>query len=286
MKKFTEQLKKLLYPDEEAVATKDSETARLGRAVRRWAAQAYRFMTTVGKVFSKDRCFQIGAVLTYVTLLSIFPLVAVLLFLVPVFFSAEQTRMEVGEFILKGLIPSTGEWFDKQLESYFQVFHEKAAGIGAMGLVFLFLMAVIMFVVVERSFNDHLDSAMHRGVVLSNTEAGSRHWRWVGEQFDELSAILADICWADPGEPLRTEYAGKAEQCTVRRTCCRHAMGGGKGELWHLYREVRDVHDLIPCGWGDTISVGVGVRFVVDHFDWCGDCLLFAEFSCVADRGY
>jgi membrane protein len=165
MKKFTEQLKKLLYPDEEAVATKDSETARLGRAVRRWAAQAYRFMTTVGKVFSKDRCFQIGAVLTYVTLLSIFPLVAVLLFLVPVFFSAEQTRMEVGEFILKGLIPSTGEWFDKQLESYFQVFHEKAAGIGAMGLVFLFLMAVIMFVVVERSFNEIWKAGRRRSVL-------------------------------------------------------------------------------------------------------------------------
>lgn len=154
MTKFAERVKKLLYPDEGGVATKDSPLARAGHTAERWLAQAYRFVITVGKVFSKDRCFQMGAVLTYVTLLSIFPLVAVLLFLVPVFFSAEQTRLEVGEFILKGLIPSTGEWFDKQLESYFQVFHERAAGIGALGLIGLFLMAVIMFVVVERSFNE------------------------------------------------------------------------------------------------------------------------------------
>ncbi len=153
MKKFTERVKKLLYLDEDAVATKDSAMARAGHTAQRGFAQLCRFVITVGKVFSKDRCFQISAVLTYVTLLSIFPLVAVLLFLVPVFFSAEQTRLEVGEFILKGLIPSTGEWFDKQLESYFQVFHDKAAGIGAVGLVGLFVMAVIMFVVVERSYN-------------------------------------------------------------------------------------------------------------------------------------
>ncbi len=153
MKKFTERVKKLLYLGEDVVATRDSAMARAGHTAQRWLAQLYRFVITVGKVFSKDRCFQISAVLTYVTLLSIFPLVAVLLFLVPVFFSAQQTRLDVGEFILKGLIPSTGEWFDKQLESYFQVFHDKAAGIGAVGLIGLFLMAVIMFVVVERSFN-------------------------------------------------------------------------------------------------------------------------------------
>ncbi len=121
-----------------------------------FVARALRFLYSIGKVFLRDECFSRGAALAYITILSIFPLVATLLFLVPVFFSAgeiQKVQGDVGKFIFSFIIPDSGNAFDARLQEYFTIYKEKAPGIGAVGLVVTFVAAVVLFYIVEGAFN-------------------------------------------------------------------------------------------------------------------------------------
>lgn len=68
-----------------------------------------RFIYTTIRVFYLNHCLRQGAALAYATLLSIFPLVAVLFFLVPIVISDEGDQLKVQQTILSFLIPGSVE---------------------------------------------------------------------------------------------------------------------------------------------------------------------------------
>lgn len=74
-----------------------------------------RFFYTIIRVFYAKHCLRQGAALAYASLLSIFPLVAVLFFLVPIFISSESSQLQVQQTILSFLIPGSSE--DKRTSS-------------------------------------------------------------------------------------------------------------------------------------------------------------------------
>ncbi len=115
--------------------------------------KALRFVFMVGRVFWKTYGFQRAGALAFATLFGIFPLVGVLLFLIPVFFG--DVGMEtVGKFILTSILPQAGNTLETTFESYVQIYQTNATQIGVLGLFALFIAGIALFIIVEQSFND------------------------------------------------------------------------------------------------------------------------------------
>ncbi len=112
-----------------------------------------RFIYTVVKVFFGAYGFQRAAALAFATLFGIFPLVAVLLFLVPVFFGSGGMDQTVGKFILTYILPATSD-MEQTLKGYFDVYQRGATQIGVVGLIALLGAGIALFIIVEQIFND------------------------------------------------------------------------------------------------------------------------------------
>lgn len=112
-----------------------------------------RFMYTVWKVFLRTSGFQRAAALAFATLFGIFPLIAVLLFLVPVFFGSAEMQKDVGEVILNYILPATSD-MESTLNHYIAIYQTRATQIGVMGLIALLGAGIALFIIVEQSFND------------------------------------------------------------------------------------------------------------------------------------
>jgi len=116
--------------------------------------KAVRFLYTVGKVFIDTSGLQRAAALAFATLFGIFPLVGVLLFLIPVFFGSGGMDQEVGRVILTYLLPATGDKLENTMKGYFEVYQRSATQIGVLGLIGLLASGIALFIIVEQTFND------------------------------------------------------------------------------------------------------------------------------------
>lgn len=114
--------------------------------------KAARFLYTLWRVFVGTFGFQRAAALAFATLFGIFPLVGVLLFLVPVFFGAGEKSLEVRDFILSYLLPAGGE-LKTTLEGYFELYQTRAMQIGVIGLIALLAAGIALFIIIEQGFN-------------------------------------------------------------------------------------------------------------------------------------
>lgn len=100
--------------------------------------------------FSQDRCGQMAASLTFTTLLSLVPMVAIALTMFsafPVFADfAEATR----KFLMANMLPETG---GKLISAYLEQFAESATRLTALGIVFLVLTAMMLMLNIDHALN-------------------------------------------------------------------------------------------------------------------------------------
>lgn len=99
--------------------------------------------------FCADRGLQVASELSYTTLLSIVPLMAVVFGLMAAFPSFGNVRERIQGFIFENFVPAAGE----VIEEYLMTFTGNASKITGVGVVFLIVTALMMMATIDRSFN-------------------------------------------------------------------------------------------------------------------------------------
>ena len=100
--------------------------------------------------FGQDRCAQMAASLTFTTLLSLVPLIAIALTLFSAFPVFEDFSAHIKNFLLANMLPETG---GKMISRYVEQFAESAGKLTALGIVFLALAAMLMMQTIDNAFN-------------------------------------------------------------------------------------------------------------------------------------
>jgi len=103
----------------------------------------------VGRRFLEERCLQIASSLTYTTLLAIVPIVTVALILISAFPVFRELMDQVHQFMLKNMLPESAG----AIAGYAQQFTKNAARLTAVGLLFLFVTAMIVLLTIDKAFN-------------------------------------------------------------------------------------------------------------------------------------
>lgn len=100
--------------------------------------------------FVQDRCAEMAANLTFTTLLSLVPLLAIALSIFSAFPVFDDFSGQIKSFVLSNMMPETG---GKMISRYMEQFAESAAKLTAAGIVFLGLTAMLMMHSIEQAFN-------------------------------------------------------------------------------------------------------------------------------------
>jgi membrane protein len=115
----------------------------------RWVGFS-QLLTHIGRRFVRDRFTYSAAALTYTTLLSLVPVMTVMLSI----FSALPEFKGIGEriqdFIFQNFVPASGDVIRQYLTQF--VSQAKALPIG--GTIFLFVIAIMLILTIERAMND------------------------------------------------------------------------------------------------------------------------------------
>ena len=133
---FLDNIKNILSPD--------MSTLKEGSSL--WQ-KTVRFLVTGGRVFFKNRCIAKSGFLAYVTLLEIFPLIAVLIYLVPVLFGPEL-REAVQNTLFQAIMPVSTLELERVADDFLAGTRTK----GALSLVGLLVFSVILFYTIEFAF--------------------------------------------------------------------------------------------------------------------------------------
>jgi membrane protein len=110
--------------------------------VKRLAAHVWRH-------FSEDRLFDEAASLSYTSLLSMVPLLAVVFGVASAFPVFQQWSEQLQSFVFSNFVPASGD----QIQAYLVVFLESVSGLTLPGTLFLILTALLLMVRIERAFN-------------------------------------------------------------------------------------------------------------------------------------
>ena len=116
------------------------------------------FLAYVWRRYVDDRCLEITAELSYISLLALVPLAAIVfavLAAVPVFEGAHE---RINQFLFENLLPDTG----KQVVAYFDSFVANAGELKAVGIAGLVVTAVILLSTIETAFNTIFRVVCHR----------------------------------------------------------------------------------------------------------------------------
>ena len=124
----------------------------------RWRAVGAQFMQRARETLqfavrrtTDVRLTQVAGSLTFVTVLSMVPLLAVALSLFTAFPLFAEFRSSIEKNLLSGMLP---QQYAPTLLRYLNNFTSKAGGLTAMGLAFLLFTALSMVLTVDRVFND------------------------------------------------------------------------------------------------------------------------------------
>ncbi|MEJ2534299.1 MAG: YihY family inner membrane protein [Gammaproteobacteria bacterium] len=101
------------------------------------------------KHFREDRCFDEAASLSYTSLLSLVPLLAVVFGIASAFPVFEQWSGELRDFIYRNLVPTSSE----QIEEHLEGFIDGVSSLTLTGTMFLIVTALLLMMRIERSFN-------------------------------------------------------------------------------------------------------------------------------------
>ena len=108
-----------------------------------------RLVAHVWRHFSEDRLFDEAASLSYTSLLSMVPLLAVVFGVASAFPVFQQWGEQIQSFIFTNFVPASGD----QIQAYLTGFLESVAGLTLAGTLFLILTALLLMVRIERAFN-------------------------------------------------------------------------------------------------------------------------------------
>ena len=122
-----------------------------------------RFIRLLFFHFAHDGGPQNAAALTYTTLLSLVPLMAVMLALFSVFPISAQITEQINDFVFNNFVPAAGE----VVQEHLQTFSSKAGRLSGVGFLFLLVVALLLMTNIERAFNTIWH--MRRKRSLSNT---------------------------------------------------------------------------------------------------------------------
>jgi membrane protein len=123
--------------------------------VRKAGLRLVQFGVFLQDQFFVNKCPHRAAALTYTTILSVFPFIALLTLIAPVFVGG-TTNIEdaVIGFMDKSLVPAASEDIQQTVQTYFQAFRENASTIGLFGAAGLVLACLVLFSTVEKTFNE------------------------------------------------------------------------------------------------------------------------------------
>jgi membrane protein len=113
------------------------------------APSLVEFVRIVGQRFVEERCLQIASSLTYTTLLAIVPIITVALILFSAFPVFRELMDHIHQFMLKNMLPESAG----AIAGYAQQFTQKAARLTAVGLLFLFVTAMVVLLTIDKAFN-------------------------------------------------------------------------------------------------------------------------------------
>src|SRR5579859_1840075 len=115
-----------------------------------WLQQLARFSVHVTSRFRDDRCLQMASSLTYTTLLSLVPLIAVVLTLISAFPAFRQFTGHVNDFLSQHALPDP---ISHVITHYIDEFTAKAARLTALGIAGLAVTSFLLMYTIERAFN-------------------------------------------------------------------------------------------------------------------------------------
>jgi len=114
-------------------------------------ARARKLLAFAVHTARQSRLVQVAASLTFSSVLALVPLLAVVLAVLTAFPLFGQMRESIEQDLAKSLLPVP---YAQTILRYLSDFAAKAAGVGALGLVFLGLTALTMILTVDRILND------------------------------------------------------------------------------------------------------------------------------------
>lgn len=109
----------------------------------------FMYLRLLVRHFLEDNCTQKAASLTYTTLLSIVPMIAVLLVIFSTVPALEGVREQIQSAIYKNLLPSSSV----QVTEYINSFAEKSAKLTFMGISVLLFTGIMTLITIETAFN-------------------------------------------------------------------------------------------------------------------------------------
>lgn len=117
--------------------------------VKQQAIRLKRLLRHVWRHFQEDRCLEEAASLSYTSLLSMVPLLAVAFGIVAIFPVFEEWSERLQSFIFDNFMPSVGE----QIVPYLNNFLDSVSGLTLPGTMVLILTALLLMVRIEVAFN-------------------------------------------------------------------------------------------------------------------------------------
>jgi len=93
--------------------------------------------------FDEQRCLQIASSLTFTALLAIVPIITVGLTLISAFPVFREFMLHIQQFLVSNMLPESAE----SIAAYAEQFADNAAKLTAVGILFLFVTAMIMLIV-------------------------------------------------------------------------------------------------------------------------------------------
>ena len=99
--------------------------------------------------FREEHCLQIASSLTFTALLAIVPIITVALTLISAFPVFRELMLNIQQFLLLNMLPESAE----AIAAYAEQFADNAKKLTVLGLLFLFVTAMIVLSTIDRAFN-------------------------------------------------------------------------------------------------------------------------------------
>ncbi len=122
----------------------------------------FQFIIFVIKRFEADKCRQNAGSLTYTTLFAVIPMLTVFLVIVSSIKALAPARQQMQQYIYANLLPRSGV----AVEQYLNNFAEKSSNLTVLGVLILFVTAVLMLTTIEEAFNQIWRVKKARGGIM------------------------------------------------------------------------------------------------------------------------
>ncbi len=123
----------------------------------------WQYIKYVATRFSKDYCFESASALTYTTILSLVPFLAVSVFILKGIPYFQDLWMDTQEYIFSHFIPATG----REVQKYLYEFVKNSGQLTIIGISFLFISAMVLIFTIEQTFNRIWGVKSSRGFLAS-----------------------------------------------------------------------------------------------------------------------